>query len=122
MPLCAGMYAQTLRSGMILVLSCAYCDRGSIQCLCSRLTPAYLFVLGLVEVAMRVLHNSSVFEPKVMDHVNCDNYWWRNALYINSLYPRSEMVSRSNHSIQIMLLSSHTMVSSEKKCNWGRGT
>ncbi|XP_021923342.1 nose resistant to fluoxetine protein 6-like isoform X2 [Zootermopsis nevadensis] len=56
-----------------------------------RLTPAYLFVLGLVEVAMRALHNSSVFEPKIMDHLNCDNYWWRNALYINSLYPRREM-------------------------------
>ncbi|PNF32655.1 hypothetical protein B7P43_G15059 [Cryptotermes secundus] len=56
-----------------------------------RLTPAYLFVLGLVEVAMRTLHNGSVFEPKVMDHLNCENYWWRNALYINSLFPRREM-------------------------------
>ena len=61
---------------------------------CSRLTPAYLYVLGLVEVTMRALHNYSVFEPRVMDHLNCDNYWWRNALYINSLYPRREMVSR----------------------------
>ena len=60
---------------------------------CSRLTPAYLFVLGLVEVTMRALHNDSVFEPRVMDHLNCENYWWRNALYINSLYPRREMVS-----------------------------
>jgi hypothetical protein len=60
---------------------------------CSRLTPAYLFVLGLVEVTMRALHNDSVFEPTAMDHLNCENYWWRNALYINSLYPRREMVS-----------------------------
>lgn len=60
---------------------------------CSRLTPAYLFVLGLVEVTMRALHNDSVFEPMAMDHLNCENYWWRNALYINSLYSRREMVS-----------------------------
>ena len=59
----------------------------------SRLTPAYLFVLGLVEVSMRYLHNRSVFEPKFIDHINCDNYWWRNALYVNSLFPKKEMVS-----------------------------
>jgi hypothetical protein len=64
------------------------------QSFSSRLTPVYLFVLGLVEVTMRALHNNSVFEPKVMDHLNCENYWWRNALYINSLYPRREMVSQ----------------------------
>ncbi|KAJ9582996.1 hypothetical protein L9F63_022654, partial [Diploptera punctata] len=56
-----------------------------------RLTPAYLFVLGLVEVSMRYLHNRSVFEPKFIDHINCDNYWWRNALYLNSLFPKKEM-------------------------------
>ncbi|XP_069696029.1 nose resistant to fluoxetine protein 6-like [Periplaneta americana] len=56
-----------------------------------RLTPAYLFVLGLVEVAMRHLQSSSVFEPKIMDQLNCDSYWWRNALYINNLFPRREM-------------------------------
>lgn len=75
----------------------------STQLLCSRLTPVYLFVLGLVEVAMRTLHNGSVFEPKVMDHLNCDNYWWRNALYINSLFPRREMVSQLNP-IQIIFI------------------
>lgn len=58
-----------------------------------RLTPAYLFVLGMVELSMRWIHNNSVFEPKILDHLNCDRYWWRNALYINSLFPKSDMVS-----------------------------
>ncbi|XP_066994974.2 nose resistant to fluoxetine protein 6 [Anabrus simplex] len=56
-----------------------------------RLTPAYLFVLGLVEVTTRWVHNNSVFEPNIIDQHTCDKYWWRNALYINSLFPRSEM-------------------------------
>ncbi|BES93766.1 nose resistant to fluoxetine protein 6-like [Nesidiocoris tenuis] len=56
-----------------------------------RLTPAYLFVLGCAELAMKWLKNNSVFEPISLDNVNCAKYWWRNALYINSLYPRSEM-------------------------------
>lgn len=57
-----------------------------------RLTPAYLFVLGMVELSMRWIHNNSVFEPNILDHVNCDQYWWRNALFINSLFPRKDMV------------------------------
>nr|CAD7580803.1 unnamed protein product [Timema californicum] len=40
---------------------------------------------------MRWTHNTSVFEPNVLDHINCENYWWRNALYLNNLFPRSEM-------------------------------
>lgn len=58
-----------------------------------RLTPPYLFVLGMVELTMRWLHNNSVFEPNIADHLNCDRFWWRNALYINSLFPRKDMVS-----------------------------
>nr|XP_014286082.2 nose resistant to fluoxetine protein 6 [Halyomorpha halys] len=56
-----------------------------------RLTPAYMFVLGCAGLAMKWLKNNSVFEPISLDNVNCDKYWWRNMLYINSLYPRSEM-------------------------------
>ncbi|XP_049782789.1 nose resistant to fluoxetine protein 6-like [Schistocerca cancellata] len=56
-----------------------------------RLTPVYLYVLGLVELSMKWLNNKSVFEPNVFDHINCENFWWRNALYINSLFPRKEM-------------------------------
>nr|XP_023029377.1 nose resistant to fluoxetine protein 6-like isoform X1 [Leptinotarsa decemlineata] len=55
-----------------------------------RLTPAYLFVLGLNEIIMRYLHSTSVFSPAIIDHISCNNYWWRNALYINNFYPQHE--------------------------------
>lgn len=57
-----------------------------------RLTAPYLFVLGVVEVSMKWFHANSVFEPPTADHVNCPNYWWRNLLYINTLYPVDQMV------------------------------
>ncbi|KAK4881268.1 hypothetical protein RN001_004587 [Aquatica leii] len=55
-----------------------------------RLTPAYLFVLGINELAMRYYHNNSVFNPAIIDHISCSQYWWRNALYINNFYPLTE--------------------------------
>ncbi|XP_054271181.1 nose resistant to fluoxetine protein 6-like [Macrosteles quadrilineatus] len=56
-----------------------------------RLTPAYMFVLGVAELNMRWVKNISVFEPVSLDNVNCERYWWRNALYINSLFPMKDM-------------------------------
>ncbi|CAH0559437.1 unnamed protein product [Brassicogethes aeneus] len=55
-----------------------------------RLTPPYLFVLGVNEVILRYLHNYSVFSPAIIDHISCSNFWWRNALYINNFYPQHE--------------------------------
>lgn len=60
--------------------------------LLSRLTPAYLFVLGINEIVMKHRVPRSVFTPAAIDHFTCEKFWWRNALYLNSLYPRSEMV------------------------------
>ncbi|CAH1967120.1 unnamed protein product [Acanthoscelides obtectus] len=57
----------------------------------ARLTVPYLFTLGIVEVSMKWFNYNSVFEPPTMDHVNCPNYWWRNVLYINTLFPVDEM-------------------------------
>ncbi|XP_043254228.1 nose resistant to fluoxetine protein 6-like [Colletes gigas] len=56
-----------------------------------RLTPAYLYVLGINEIAIKQAHARTVFSPVIIDHITCDKFWWRNALYINSLYPRTEM-------------------------------
>ncbi|XP_001946627.2 nose resistant to fluoxetine protein 6 [Acyrthosiphon pisum] len=56
-----------------------------------RLTPAYMIVLLMAEVSSRWLRNNSVFEPENNNHISCADYWWRNMLYINSLYPRNEM-------------------------------
>ncbi|KAG7202492.1 hypothetical protein KM043_017060 [Ampulex compressa] len=56
-----------------------------------RLTAPYMFVLGMVEVSMKWFHANSVFEPPTADHYNCPNYWWRNVLYINTLFPVEQM-------------------------------
>ncbi|XP_076233140.1 nose resistant to fluoxetine protein 6 [Calliopsis andreniformis] len=56
-----------------------------------RLTPAYLFVLGINEIALKQAQSKTVFSIAVVDHPTCENFWWRNALYLNSLYPRTEM-------------------------------
>ncbi|XP_030245000.1 nose resistant to fluoxetine protein 6 [Drosophila navojoa] len=56
-----------------------------------RLTAPYLFVLGVVQVTMRYLAAYSIFDPPTMDHVTCPDYWWRNILYINTLFPVDEM-------------------------------
>ncbi|XP_022900525.2 nose resistant to fluoxetine protein 6-like [Onthophagus taurus] len=55
-----------------------------------RLTPAYLFVLGVNELVLKYSHNNSVFSPAMIDHFTCGSYWWRNALYINNFFPQSE--------------------------------
>lgn len=55
-----------------------------------RLTPAYLFVLGINELILRYLHNNSVFTPAIIDHLSCEQHWWRNALYINNFFPQKE--------------------------------
>ncbi|XP_076673726.1 O-acyltransferase like protein isoform X2 [Andrena cerasifolii] len=56
-----------------------------------RLTAPYMFVLGIVQISMKWFHWNSVFVPPSADHYNCPNYWWRNLLYINTLFPVEQM-------------------------------
>ncbi|KAG6457759.1 hypothetical protein O3G_MSEX010484 [Manduca sexta] len=58
---------------------------------CLGLTAPYLFVLGVVEVTMKWFAYNAVFEPPAMDHETCPHYWWRNLLYINTLFPVEQM-------------------------------
>lgn len=62
----------------------------------ARLTAPYVFSLGVTEVAMKWFYYNSVFDPPTMDHVTCPKYWWRNVLYINTLFPVDEMVDFAN--------------------------
>lgn len=57
----------------------------------ARLSAPYLYVLGVVEVCMKWFNYNSIFEPPTMDHENCPKYWWRNILYINTLFPVEQM-------------------------------
>ncbi|XP_071451520.1 O-acyltransferase like protein-like [Hetaerina americana] len=52
-----------------------------------RLTPPYMFILGLVEVTMKYCHDHGSLEPVATDYINCPKYWWRNVLYINTMFP-----------------------------------
>lgn len=60
-----------------------------------RLTAPYMFVLGVVQVTMKYLATYSIFEPPTNDHLTCPEFWWRNVLYINTLFPVDQMVSIS---------------------------
>ncbi|XP_060810433.1 O-acyltransferase like protein [Amyelois transitella] len=57
----------------------------------ARLTAPYLFMLGVVEVTMKWFDQNAVFEPPAADHETCPKYWWRNLLYINTLFPVDQM-------------------------------
>ncbi|KAG8225586.1 hypothetical protein J437_LFUL002105, partial [Ladona fulva] len=56
-----------------------------------RLTPPYLFIIGVLEVANKQYRSDSVFDPSNDDDITCARYWWRNILYINTLFPAKEM-------------------------------
>ena len=56
-----------------------------------RLTPIYMFVL-LMAGSVSTFHNdTSVFYQNDDNEANCKKYWWRNLLYIQNLWPISEM-------------------------------
>jgi len=52
-----------------------------------------MFILGCVQVSMQYFEKNAVFDPPTEDYINCPKYWWRNALYINTLFPVNEMVN-----------------------------
>uniref|UniRef100_A0A8D9EWU2 Nose resistant to fluoxetine protein 6 n=1 Tax=Cacopsylla melanoneura TaxID=428564 RepID=A0A8D9EWU2_9HEMI len=56
-----------------------------------RLTFPYLYVLLINLVSMKYFYHNSVFEPPADDHINCAKYWWRNILYINTMFPVQDM-------------------------------
>ncbi|XP_011312826.1 nose resistant to fluoxetine protein 6-like, partial [Fopius arisanus] len=76
-----------------------------------RLTPAYLFVLGMNEVTIKYTQARTVFSPAIIDHLTCEKFWWRNALYVNSLYPRTEMRYKDDN------WSNTTLIAKNKKNN-----
>ncbi|XP_046986287.1 nose resistant to fluoxetine protein 6-like [Schistocerca americana] len=56
-----------------------------------RLTPPYLLVLCLAYLVTIWFAHNSVMDPPTQDHLNCPKYWWRNLLYINTLFPVNNM-------------------------------
>lgn len=56
-----------------------------------RLTPAYFFVVVGNELALRWTYDKSVFQPGIIDHITCNQYWYRNIFYVNNWFPFNEM-------------------------------
>ncbi|XP_044257977.1 nose resistant to fluoxetine protein 6-like isoform X2 [Tribolium madens] len=56
-----------------------------------RLTPPYVFIILMTDVMYTYYRKASVLYSSEHNEELCPKYWWRNLLYINNLYPRSEM-------------------------------
>ncbi|KAL1506261.1 hypothetical protein ABEB36_005655 [Hypothenemus hampei] len=56
-----------------------------------RLTPTYVIALLLCSLVYTYFSRQSTLFFDETPEVLCDKYWWRNLLYINNLFPRSEM-------------------------------
>ncbi|XP_023708555.1 nose resistant to fluoxetine protein 6 [Cryptotermes secundus] len=80
---CAGAMMRTNSLRFIGVFSYRYL----------RLTPPYLFVLAVTQLNARWFYHNSVFHNPIMvrDQATCPDYWWRNVLYINTLFPVKDM-------------------------------
>lgn len=56
-----------------------------------RLTPAYMIIIGLTQINYNWYEKSSTFYMSERPQDTCGQYWWRNLLYIQNFFPRSEM-------------------------------
>ncbi|XP_063243189.1 O-acyltransferase like protein-like [Bacillus rossius redtenbacheri] len=56
-----------------------------------RLILPYVFVLVVNQVSALWLRHNSVFDSPTLDYYNCQHYWWRNLLFINTLFPVKDM-------------------------------
>ncbi|KAG7197537.1 hypothetical protein KM043_017647 [Ampulex compressa] len=56
-----------------------------------RLTPAYMMMIGIVELNMGWYSNTSLFYMTERPQNSCAKYWWRNLLYINNLFRAETM-------------------------------
>ncbi|XP_046417290.1 nose resistant to fluoxetine protein 6-like [Neodiprion fabricii] len=56
-----------------------------------RLTPAYMMVLGLLQINAGWYGKTSQFYMTERPQEVCAKYWWRNILYINNLFGRETM-------------------------------
>jgi len=63
-----------------------------IQTLLSRLTPAYIMVLGISQLSSAWFDKTSQFYVYERSHETCAKYWWRNVLYINNFFDINTMV------------------------------
>lgn len=51
-----------------------------------RLTPAYIIILGIIQMLSTWTHETSIFYKNERLDKLCAQYWWRNLLYINNFF------------------------------------
>ncbi|CAL1678841.1 unnamed protein product [Lasius platythorax] len=51
-----------------------------------RLTPAYMMMIGILQLNSAWYNKTSQFYSSYRSHETCTKYWWRNLLYINNLF------------------------------------
>lgn len=57
----------------------------------NRLTPPYLVAILFTGFTTIFLRNASIYWMIEPNDVNCQQYWWRNILYIQNMYPLDDM-------------------------------
>ncbi|XP_070499419.1 nose resistant to fluoxetine protein 6-like [Chironomus tepperi] len=56
-----------------------------------RIAPCFMILMLFAVTFSIILNDTSQFLPVENIEVNCKNYWWRNMLFIQNMYPLSEM-------------------------------
>ncbi|XP_012234695.1 nose resistant to fluoxetine protein 6-like [Linepithema humile] len=56
-----------------------------------RLTPAYMMMIGILQLNSSWYNKTSQFYMNERPHELCAKYWWRNLLYINNLFDHRTM-------------------------------
>lgn len=57
-----------------------------------RLTPAYMMMVGIIQLYTFWYDKASPFYTYVRLHETCAKYWWTNLLYISNFYDYNKMV------------------------------
>ncbi|KAI5637346.1 acyltransferase family domain-containing protein [Phthorimaea operculella] len=70
--------------GQILQFICFVTNRAI------RLLPSYIYVVFLSGVMSRVSQRTSPLSLPEAEHHNCNSYWWRNVLYVTTLFPQDQ--------------------------------
>ncbi|XP_072763719.1 nose resistant to fluoxetine protein 6-like [Anoplolepis gracilipes] len=56
-----------------------------------RLTPAYMMMIGILQLSSAWYNKNSQFYPNFRSDEVCTKYWWKNLLYINNLFDLDRM-------------------------------
>uniref|UniRef100_A0A0A1XBI9 Nose resistant to fluoxetine protein 6 n=1 Tax=Zeugodacus cucurbitae TaxID=28588 RepID=A0A0A1XBI9_ZEUCU len=56
-----------------------------------RLAPLFFLTMGLLDFSAKLMDDISLLDIEHKAHVHCENYWWRNVLFIQNFYDHNDM-------------------------------